>query len=279
MASQILQLYPQPCREVPLRGLYLSHRLHTLGSQTSPFVYANFLSSLDGRIAIEDDERHIPYVPKVLTSPNDFRLFLELEAQADCLITHGGYLRALADGRLGNILQIGTTPDTQDLADWRVSEGLRPQPDIFVASTSLDFPIPQSIQDHHQKCFIATGSSPDAKKVGYWEQKGYPVFRLGSENFVEGKPLIDKLKQLGYRNANLIAGPQMLDTMLRDGQLARFYQTITHQLLGGEQFHSLLPGRLLGEKGNLKLRSLYYDPDSPPKSGQWFAQFDTISLT
>ena len=126
MENTLLQLYPLPGQKVSLQGLYLSHRVHTLGKTGNPFVYANFLSSLDGRIALEDSKSKVSYVPKYLTSPNDFRLFLELAAQADCLITHGGYLRALDEKRLGNILQIGTTSETNDLAEWRKKEGLSP---------------------------------------------------------------------------------------------------------------------------------------------------------
>ena len=60
-----------------------------------------FLSSLDGRIALEDVSQSTTYIPKHLTTASDFRLFMELHAQADCLITHGGYMRALSEGRLG----------------------------------------------------------------------------------------------------------------------------------------------------------------------------------
>lgn len=273
MGEHVLQLYPLPGHEVPLHGLYLSHRVHELGKSGSPFVYANFLSSLDGRIALEDSKHDLAYVPKHLTTANDFRLFLELQAQADCLITHGGYLRALVDARLGNILQVGITPESKDLAVWRKTQGLSDQPAIVIASASLDFTIPQSIQNHNQKCYIATGNATDPERVKYWKQKDYPVLVAGNGKLVEGKPLIGKLKDLGYKSICLIAGPQMLDCMVRDGQLMRLYQTITHQLLGGSDFHTILPGPELGEKGNLKLRSLYYDPDSPSGSGQWFAQF------
>ena len=49
----IWQLYPTPARTIALNGLYLSHDLwrehEALGR---PFVYTNYVTSIDGRIAI-----------------------------------------------------------------------------------------------------------------------------------------------------------------------------------------------------------------------------------
>lgn len=69
--------------------------MHQVGTTEAPFVYGNFVSSLDGRIALMDTAGGESYLPEALTNPNDLRLFFELEAQADCLITHAGYLRFL----------------------------------------------------------------------------------------------------------------------------------------------------------------------------------------
>jgi hypothetical protein len=68
----------------------------------------------------------------------------------------------------------------------------------------------------------------------------------------------------------------MLDTMLQGGCLARLFHTVSHQLLGGGAFHTLLAGPLLGAAGNLRLLSLYYDPGSPAQVGQWFGQFEPV---
>lgn len=272
--KKIQRLYPAPSQEVFLQGLYLEQRIYELGNFEKPFVYANFLTTLDGRIALEDSHTGTSYLPKTMTTADDFRLFLELHAQADCLITHGGYLRALAAGQLGNILQVGNGQDSSDIVEWRRQRGLPVQPAIVVASSSLDFSLPQSIADHNQECIIATGEKADPGRIAYWENQGYQVLRAGSRLQVEGAPLVSKLSQMGFRRLYLIAGPRMLDTMLRDGQLSRLYQTITHQLMGGEAFHTLLPGPQLGDLGHLRLNSMYYDPLSENGVGQWFIRFD-----
>jgi riboflavin biosynthesis pyrimidine reductase len=277
MSKRIFRLFPPPYEAVPLHGLYLGLNLHELGTPETPFVFANFLASLDGRIALEDEASGETYLPKSLTTPDDFRLFLELEAQADCLITHGGYLRSLAKGNLGNILQVGLRKESADLAEWRERAGLSPQPAIVIASASLDFPMPPSIREHGQACYIATGQDADPVKVAFWRDQGYPVLLAGKASMVEGTPLVRALGELGYRSIYLIAGPNMLDTMVRSGRLSRLFQTITHQLMGGVAFRTLLPGPELGLFGHLKMRSLYYDPSSPLDTGQWFAQFDNVN--
>ena len=277
MSRTVSRLFPPPYEQVELRGLYLGLKLHELGTPGQPFVYANFLSSLDGRIALEDADG-MAYLPKSLTTPGDFRLFLELQAQADCLITHGGYLRSLAAGRLGNILQIGQRPESADLLAWRLAHGLNAQPAIVVASASLDFPLPDSIREHGQTCYIATGRQADPAKVEHWRGQGYEVVFAGEGRRVEGGPLARALGERGLRSLYLVAGPEMLETMIRDGKLGRLFQTVTHQLMGGLAFRTVSPGHEFGPAGHLKLRSLYYDPNSPEGAGQWFVQFDSTGL-
>jgi len=275
MSKPLLRLFPTPSEKVPLRGLYLQENLHLRGKPGRPFVYANFLSSLDGRIALED-ETGIPYLPKSLTTEDDFRLFLELHAQADCLVTHGGYLRALDEGRLGNILQVGVHELGSDLPAWRQAQGLDPQPAIVVASASLDFPIPASIKANGQRLLIATGQDADPDRVRDWQDQGYEVIRAGAGSEVNGGVLSRCLSERGFRTLYLIAGPLMLETMVREEQLCVLFQTISHQLLGGEAFRSMVPGPILGVSGRARMSSLYYDLDAGGGVGQWFAQFDFV---
>lgn len=270
MPKKLLCLYPNPCENSTLKGLYLAHNVHKLGTAETPFVYANFLSSLDGRIAVEDIGTDEPFIPKHLTTASDFALFMELHAQSDCLISHGGYLRALHEGRLGNILQIKNS----GLIEWRRSNGLSPQPAVVIASASLNFQMHPSLHEHGQAVYIATGKNANPDRIQYWQDLGYPILFAGEHEKVHGALLIDQLSKLGYKSIYLIAGPQMLDTVVRDKQLSRFYLTLTHQLIGGKDFRSLLTGALLGPEGNLNLKSLYYEDNSPPGSGQFFLQFD-----
>ena len=134
-------------------------------------MFANFLSSLDGRIALEDVSLGTPYIPKHITTASGFRLFMELHAQADCLITNGGYMRALGEDRLGNILQVRH----QDLLEWRRNNDLNAQPAVIIASASLNFPMHKSLHEHGQTVYIATGKNADPERIRYWRNLGYPI--------------------------------------------------------------------------------------------------------
>lgn len=263
-----IRLVPGPAQDVAVKGLYLDPRLPAAPGK--PFIYGNFLSSLDGRIAVGGgpDAR----VPERLTSAADLRLLCELQAQADCLITHGGYLRALAAGTLGNILQVGAAADTADLAAWRAQQGLPAQPDIVVASASLQFPVPEFVDQRRQRFIVVTTSQAPAERVSRLENRGCPVIRIGGGPWVEGAALIRALQQFNYRRIYLLAGPLVLHTMLQHGQLDRLYLTIRHQIIGGEDFHTMVRGPLLGDAGALVLRELYLDDAAP--DGQLFAVFE-----
>jgi riboflavin biosynthesis pyrimidine reductase len=265
MHKNLLRFYPPPCQEVPLQGVYLDHNLHKQGT---PCVYANFLSSLDGRIALEDTTKHT-YIPKHITTAADFGLFMELHAQADCIITHGGYMRALAEERLGNILQV----TDKNLAEWRRNNGLPPHPAVVIASASLNFPLHRSIHEHGQTVYIATGKNADAQRIRYWQDLGYSMLFTGDGQTVHGAPLIHQLSGLGYKSIYLVAGPQMLDTVIKEKQLSTLYLTMTHQLVGGKDFRTLLTGSALGPEGNMTLEELYYDQGDPQGSGQFFMKF------
>jgi riboflavin biosynthesis pyrimidine reductase len=276
MTTQVTPLYPVHSAARSLRGLYLEHRLHEVGTAQSPFVYGSFASSLDGRIAVIDAAAAGGDVLEGLTSPADFRLFQELQAQADCLITHGGYMRALAEGRLGNVLQVGAGGRSPDLVEWREKQGLPRQPAIVVASASLEFPVHPSILAHRQRLYIVTGRGADPVRVEAWRDRGYDVVLAGEGAMVQGAPLVRALGDLGFKSLYLLAGPAMLETMLRDRELSRLYLTIRLRLLGGEDFYTLIHGPRLGDIGQLTLRALFYDEGERAGDANWFAQFDCL---
>ena len=273
MPAELIELYPPTGARRALDGAYLAHDLHTLGTPQQPFVYANFVSSLDGRIAVVEADTGESYVLEDLTSGHDWRLFQELQAQADCVVTHGGYLRSLAAGKFPDILQVGLAKQVLDIGTWRSAHGLRRQPAIAIVSRTLDFPIPPSLEQHDQAVHIVTAEGTPPDRVKSWRDRGYDVLFAGGGASVEGTPLARALGARGYARLYLMAGPQLIETVLRDGSLSRLYLTMTHQLIGGERFHTLIAGSRLGQSGRLELNTLYYDAAAPKGTGQWFASF------
>jgi riboflavin biosynthesis pyrimidine reductase len=270
--SEIIRLYPAPHGQCRLKGLYLDEQLHRLSDGNGTFIYANFVSSLDGRIGLKRSGQISSSMPEGLSNSNDFRLFLELQAQADCLVTHGGYLRELADDRLGNVLQVGIQDEAGDLPGWRQAQGLKPQPDIIVASASLDFPLPEDALELGQNILIATGRQADPQRVRHWENQGIEVLFAG-DRYVQGEALAQALETRGYRCVYLVTGPKMLETMVRDRCLARLYLTQRLRLFGGKEYHSMVSDGVLGEAGYLQLRSLYFDTSPLDGCTQLFASY------
>jgi riboflavin biosynthesis pyrimidine reductase len=118
----------------------------------------------------------------------------------------------------------------------------------------------------------------DPLKVKTWEDRGFEVIRAGADAEVNGGVLAERLSLKGYRTLYLIAGPMMLETMVRERRLSTLFQTLSLQLLGGEAFRSMVPGPILGEAGRVRMVSLYHDANAGEGLGQWFAQFDLPSV-
>ena len=270
---EVMQLYPPPARLRRLEGLYLNERMPPPAAGVPAMVYANFVTSLDGRIAITDAEG-ASRLPDGLTNPRDWRLFQELQAHADCLVTHGGYLRALASKRLGNVLQVGLGAGSDDIAQWRATQALAAQPAVAILSASLDLPIPASLAAHGQPVHIlTTAAAPRDRRAGL-RRAGFDLVVTGPGPWVRSRDVIEVLAERGYRRLYLQTGPRMLETALRDRVLSRLYLTIRHRIVGGERFDTMVRGGVLGEASSVRLSALYLDQAAGRDCGQLFACFE-----
>ena len=93
MQIPVTRLYPATGEQYPLEGLYLQHHLHLEGQPGTPFIYSNFITSLDGRIALGSSGSTSHKVPSATVNSRDWRLYQELAGQADLLVTSGRYFR------------------------------------------------------------------------------------------------------------------------------------------------------------------------------------------
>ena len=271
----ITQLFPAP-GQFPLVNLYLNHHLRELGQQQArPFVYANFVTSLDGRIAIPHPSKPGLKVPENIANERDWRLFQELAAQADLIISSGRYLRDWADGRAQEILRVDD-PAFADLRTWRAANGLSPQPDIAIISGSLDFPIPELLTANGRRVIVFTTANPDPIRAAHIEAKAGELFVVG-ERSVSGKKMVQKMADLGYNTVYSAAGPRILHLLLADGVLNRLYLTQVGRLLAGSPFSTILEGGLLDTAVNTKLHSLYHDPDALNGLGQLLFAYDILN--
>lgn len=270
----IWQLYPMPAQEVSLEGLYLRHELRQFGdSLNRPFVYTNYVASIDGRIAVPRPNGKGMMVPEDTSNDRDWRLFQELATQADVIISSGRYLRDYAEGKAQEILRIYDEPRFEDLGRWRSERGLPPYPDLAVVSGSLDFPIPSFLTQSGRKVIVITHAAADKERMRRLEDEAGQVVTAG-ESDVSGQRAIDALGDVGYRTVYMATGPRVHHLLLAGDVLDRLYMTTAHRLLGGQPFSSLVEGDLLQPAVGLRLNSLYFDPHALDSLGQQFTCYE-----
>ena len=261
----IQQLLPKS-NQLPHKNLYLNHNLRQFASQERPFIYANFVHSLDGRIAIPHPTKPGLKVPENVANDRDWRLFQELAAQADLIISSGRYLRDWADGRAQEILRVDD-PDFADLRDWRESQGLKPQPDIAIISGSLNFPIPDVLTANGRHVIVFTTANPDPTRAAEIKAQAGDLYVVGKDS-VSGNKMASKMAELGYQTVYSAAGPKILHLLLAGKVLNRLYLTQVGRLLGGAPFSSILEGDLLETVVDAQLHTLYHDPQALDGLGQ-----------
>lgn len=261
----IKQLYPQSIEPEPLKGVYLDLNLHQRAASGDVFIYANYISSLDGRISLLNEETGEFEVPKSIANARDWRLYQELAGQSDVMMTSARYFRQLVKGRAQDLLPVGAGPDFEDIKVWREHQGLKPQPDVLVLSSKLDVPLEALQSLANRKIIVLTSNQAKQEQVRLFEANGVRVIQ--AKEHVTGSFVKEQLIHLGYRSAYMIAGPKVHQTLLEDDCVDELFLTSHFSLLGGQSFHTVLednmPARLL------KLEALYLDE----KGGQMFMRY------
>lgn len=268
--TSVIELYPAPGMRRPLHGLYLDQDLRRT-ADADGMVYTNFLSSLDGRIAMPGPKGR-PRVPPAIANAKDWRLFQELAAQADVLLTSGRYLREYHPTNSQDVLAPYADPALRDLERWRLARGLPAYPAIAVLSTSLDFDVPEVLRAQRRPVLVFTGADHDSGRAVRLRQQGAEVHTASGAR-ADGKEVIQFLMERGHRFIYSATGPEVLDTLVASGCLHRLYLTFALTLLGGDQPTTLLRGEALTPAPQGRLHSLYLDQ---PQTGlgQQFACFD-----
>ncbi len=274
MEASVVELYPNYGTSKRLQGLYLEQVLGPRQAEPSPFIYSNFISSLDGRIALPGPGRNSHQVPPAIANDRDWRLFQELAAQADLLITSARYFRQSEDQEAQAELPVGSSREFDDLRAWRVEMGLSPQPDIAVFSSSLDVPTAAINKYHERNVFLITGSTADANKLEQIALASHiQLITCGRDGHVDASLLRDKLNELGYRRIYAIAGPAVLHTLVAGQALDRLYHTTANCLLGGTRFDTFVWGPEFAPAVALPLRAMYLDTHAPAGAGQTLAVY------
>lgn len=269
MDDSVLRLYPTPAETRPLAGLYLAERLPAQGAR-GPFVYTNFISSLDGRISQPDPGSDRRRVPPAIANPHDWRLYLELLAQADVLISSAAHLRAVVAGRRHDLLAIPALPP--DLLQWRQAQGLPAPPACVVVSAQLQIPV-EAARLYPGPLLVVTGDAAPPAQRAALERAGIEVIRAGAGPRLDGGEIIRALADRGYTRVYSVAGPRILYTLLQADVLDRLYLTLAHTVLAGERYDTLSRGAFFSRARAFRLESLFLDPSMPEGAGQLLASF------
>lgn len=266
---RLTQLYPQHRPNLKLDELY---RLETPNTD-APLVYTNFITSMDGRIAIDHPVTGKRGVPKFITNPRDWRLYQLLAAQADVLLVSARYIRELSKGDAQDSLPVSQADEFHDLRAWRLERGMSPQPAVVILSASLDIPLARVCDIFNREVYVATGKQSPDSKLDTGRAK---ILHAGPGTQVEGDELIKKLQAEGFRNIYSIAGPGVLETLLRDDVLDRIYLTQVHRIIGGDEYDTFFEGKLLNPPANFRLHSLYFDDGLGDDCDQFFSVYDAV---
>lgn len=215
-------------QKVSLEGLYLGQRLLDVAKEIGrSIVLTNFLTDKNGVIATLGKDGQFQ-VPAKIKNSSDWRLFQELMAQSDIIISGGSYFRRLAANGAQDILyQFETGNEFEALGQWRLNAGYKQRsPDLAIVTRRLDFTLPEELLRSDRKIIIFTtdamAHSEDAREL---QNAGATIIGSG-ETGVEGDRLIDTLAYtMGYRVIMMVTGPQVLDLLLSANRLDLLYVT------------------------------------------------------
>jgi riboflavin biosynthesis pyrimidine reductase len=265
-------LYPE-ATPVPLSGLYLCEDLRSHVPPSGAFVYSNFITSLDGRIAVAEPATGRLGVPAETANPRDWRLLLELAAPADAIILSGRHVRELGE-ETAQAWPPFSEDAPADLLKFRERQSLPPQPALVIVTRSLDLPekvLARLAQAH--RLIIATVDDADKAAQEAAEEAGVEVLRLG-ERSVDGSRLIAALTERALPLIYSTAGPAVLHLLLQSRVLERLYMTTVTRILGGVDYATLVLGDRLRPPYDFTLSAMYLDVQGPDGVDQLMQVYD-----
>ena len=269
MNQIISKIYPKSKKNLyKSNTLFLKPVLSRLNSGSKPLYFANFLSSIDARIATYDKNHSKLLTPPDIKSNIDFSLFCQLHAQADCLVTNTHYINGLNKGYYGNILSIKDA----NLQKWRNKNNLKNQK-IIILSNSLNFPINKNIENLKDKITILTTSSND-RKILNLRKNNFRVLKCRGKN-ISAKQLNKYVVENKFKSVYFIAGPTIVEQMISENLLDKLYCSTSMTMMGTEKYDTIIRGNFLKKPVKLKLISMYIYSKNKTQEQTLFQVFDT----
>ncbi|MDX1393997.1 MAG: pyrimidine reductase [Gemmatimonadota bacterium] len=259
----------------PLHGAHLDLDLRGRASATEPYVYAGFIASLDGRIAL--DGRAGP--PRAVANDRDWRLFMELAMQADVVLSSARYVRERSTGLGQGLLPEPADERFRDLIEWRGARGLPERPCVGVLTSSGDLD-PEVAAGLSEDVFVLSGARPPRDVMAGCARMGVDVVVIGADastdavedgGRLEGGQIVDALTSRGHRVICSMAGPIVLHALAP--RLDALFLTVVARLVGGLSYSSLLEGPELAVPKSFTLAGAHLDAAGPGRASQLFLEF------
>lgn len=200
-----------------------------------PSLYANFVSSIDGIVALATSAESGQLISGS-SEPDRFVMGL-LRASADAVLVGAGTFRKVSRA-LWHADSI--YPAAGDLfAELRRQLGLRPHPLLVVVSASGDInPRHPALED----ALIVTTPSGEARLQGRLPS-GARI--IAAEGTIQCRALLDRLRAEGLAAILTEGGPSLVGELFRDGLIDELFLTVAPRLFGrdaGDGRKSLVDG-------------------------------------
>ncbi len=289
-SEKVTQLFPEK-RQVPLDDLYLRQGLADLSAKIGKtLVITDFLTDRNGVIAVADERRNFR-VPLELRNASDWRLFQELLAQADVIISGEAYLKRLSvpGSQVEDALsQFEPGKGFEDLGEWRLATGYKKRsPDLAIVTRSLDFKLPKVVMESGRRITIfTTDKLAGSKQARALTSSQVSVVGSG-EAGVEGGRMIAHLDlEMGYRLIMMATGPRVLQLLLKAKRLDLIYVTEAYLEIPVDDpssVQTILPeGKKINELKEFSLNHQYLQENVATKNGskisQSFLRYDRKGL-
>lgn len=208
---------------------------------TRPGLYANFVASTDGLVALSGAGGLSGQVISGNSKPDRFVMAL-LRASADAVLIGAGVFRSVS----ANLWHAETVyPESAHLfAELRRQLGLRPHPLLVVVTASGHIDVSQpGLRD----ALVVTTPAGEAR-LGGTLPPGARLAVISSQTF-GGKTLMGVLSAQGLSVVLSEGGPSLIGTLFREGQVKELFLTRSPLLFGrtpNDQHKSLVEGVDLG---------------------------------
>ena len=261
-----------------IEGLYLKLDLQSVAKSLGrPLVIANYVCDKSDVIA-ERGESGEFQVAGALKNSSDWRLFQELTAQADAIITGAGYLKryaALGEKAENVIDQFSEGGQFAELGEWRIKNGLKRNPDIIIVSRGLDFEIPSAAVSTERKVLVfTTFEGSISEKAKEYQKVGVVVIGAGEEG-VDGNKMINYLTENEkYKVIKMTTGPRVLEILLSAGVMDELFITRVDKeiKLDPSDIQTILKSGKVGDLKEFKYEKLFHQEDVEASDGSTISQ-------